>query len=73
MMTTIYVILVALFVIACAFIFPKIGYRMMEKNAAAADPNKPMPKSAKRLPYIMLAVGGSILIFLRFILPIITK
>lgn len=73
MMTAIYVILVVLFVIACAFIFPKIGLRIMEKNAAATDPSKEMPKSAKRLPYIMLAVGGSILIFLRFILPVLMK
>lgn len=72
-MTVIYVILVFLFVIACAFILPKIGFRIMEKNAAATDPSKEMPKSAKRLPYIMLAVGGSILIFLRFILPLIAK
>jgi uncharacterized membrane protein len=72
-MTVLWVVLVILFVICCAFVFPKIGLRIMLKNAAEADPNKPMPKSAKRLPYIMLAVGGSILIFLRFILPLITK
>lgn len=72
-MTVVYIVLVVLFVIACAFILPKVGLRIMEKNAAATDPSKEMPKSAKRLPYIMLAVGGSILIFLRFILPLITK